>query len=215
MNKVNLFFGLTIVAVIGCAQVYVQPAPQPQVIYVQPQAHTQAQPVYVQPQPVTQPVYVQPQPTPQPVYVQPQQPVYVQPQTQPVYVQPQPVYVQPQQPIYVTPPPPPHGDFHVKHHGNKGKSGGGSNWQSAGDFRAGDSASEVSIPKGKKECYIEVTFETVSFNTVVVRRGGNKQAVTLSKRCNKGERVTIPIDAAVTGLRVSAGGKGSYRVYCK
>lgn len=86
-------------------------------------------------------------------------------------------------------------------------------WRSVGSASAG-SAKEFSF-NGARECYIEVTSGSVSINTVVVRRGGQKHSVPVVTRLSQGQRFNVPIDMAATGLRISTGGKGSYRVYVK
>lgn len=86
-------------------------------------------------------------------------------------------------------------------------------WRSVGSASAG-SAKEFSF-NGAKECYIEIISGSVSINTVVIRRGGQKQSIPVVTKFSQGQRFNIPIDTAATGLRVSAGGKGTYRVCVK
>ena len=86
-------------------------------------------------------------------------------------------------------------------------------WRQAGSASAGN-ASEFSF-SGASQCYIEVTSGSVSINTVVVRRGGQKQSVRVVTKFNQGQRFYVPVDGSVSGIRVSTGGKGTYRVYVK
>ena len=84
-----------------------------------------------------------------------------------------------------------------------------------GEFSAEGGAKEVSIGGGRKSVVIEIVSGPVSFNTIVLRRGSQKESVTISRRFNAGEQFSVPVDAAVTGLRISCGGKGRFRVYAR
>ncbi len=81
-----------------------------------------------------------------------------------------------------------------------------------GDFSAGGGAKEYSFPAGHRRCTIEILDGTVGFNTIVVRRGGAKQSITISARYQRGQSFDVPIDAQATGLRISDTGRGRYRV---
>lgn len=88
-------------------------------------------------------------------------------------------------------------------------------WQNVGELSAG-SAKEVSFGgSGYSECKIEVIEGSVSFNSVVIRRGGQKQQVKVVTRFNAGQSFSVPIDGAATGLRISESGRGRYRVLVK
>lgn len=90
----------------------------------------------------------------------------------------------------------------------------GGKWSTAANLSSGGGAKEVSF-SGRSECKIEVTGGKVGFNTVVVRRGGRKQSITISQTLERGQSVSIPIDGSVTGIRISDTGKGTYRVVVK
>ena len=81
-----------------------------------------------------------------------------------------------------------------------------------GDFSAGGGAKEYSFPAGHHRCTIEILDGSVGFNTIVVRRGGAKQSITISAKYQRGQSFNVPIDAQATGLRISDTGRGRYRV---
>ena len=83
------------------------------------------------------------------------------------------------------------------------------------EFNAGGSAKEFSIPGGCRYCTVEVIDGSVGFRTIVVRRGGAKQSVTINATFQRGQRFDVPIDGHVTGLRISDTGRGRYRVYAR
>ena len=81
-----------------------------------------------------------------------------------------------------------------------------------GDFTAGGGAKEFPFSTGHRRCTIEVVDGSVGFNTIVVRRGGAKQSITISATYQRGQSFSVPIDAQATGLRISDTGRGRYRV---
>ena len=81
-----------------------------------------------------------------------------------------------------------------------------------GDFTAGGGAKEFPFPAGHHRCTIEVVDGSVGFRTIVVRRGGAKQSITVNATLQRGQRYDVPIDAQATGLRISDTGRGRYRV---
>lgn len=83
-----------------------------------------------------------------------------------------------------------------------------------GEF-SGGGAKEVVLGGGKRRAWIEISQGEVGFNTIVLRRGGNKQSITVSTRFSQGQRYDIPIDGEVTGIRISSKGNGRFRVYAK
>ena len=83
------------------------------------------------------------------------------------------------------------------------------------EYSAGGEAKEVAIGGGRSTLVIEVVSGSITINTIVLRRGGQKQSITVAARFNQGQRHVIPIDGAVTGVRISDGGKGRYRVYAR
>lgn len=158
------------------------------------------------------------------------------------YAQPAQYQYAPTQYQYAQPPPPPpppaygygRGDGHGHDHGHGWHDGHerhddrggrmddrrrdeprrGGKWSTAANLSSGGGAKEVSF-SGRSECKIEVTGGSVGFNTVVVRRGGRKQSVTIGQTLGKGQSVSIPIDSSVTGIRISDTGRGTYRVVVK
>ena len=81
-----------------------------------------------------------------------------------------------------------------------------------GDFSAGGAAKEYAFSTGHRRCTIHVTDGTVGFRTIVVRRGGAKQSVTINATYQRGQSFDVPIDGNATGIRISDTGKGRYRV---
>lgn len=89
-------------------------------------------------------------------------------------------------------------------------------WQTAGQYTAAGSAKEVSLNGGGyTQCKIECVGGRVSLNTVVIRRGGQKQSVTARTSLTPGQEWNVPIDRAATGIRISDGGGGTYKVFVK
>ncbi len=82
----------------------------------------------------------------------------------------------------------------------------------SGDFQAGGGAKEFPFAAGHRRCTITVTDGSVGFRTVVVRRGGAKQSVTVNQTFPRGQSFDVPIDDRATGLRISDTGRGRYRV---
>ncbi len=82
----------------------------------------------------------------------------------------------------------------------------------SGDFNAGGAAKEYAFSTGHRRCTIHVTDGTVGFRTIVVRRGGAKQSITINATYQRGQSFDVPIDGNATGLRISDTGRGRYRV---
>ena len=82
-----------------------------------------------------------------------------------------------------------------------------------GSFTA-NGASEARF-SGQKKCRLEVTSGSVSVNSVVVRRGGAKQPITVVTRFTAGQTFEIPVDKSVTGGRISTSGGGRYNILVK
>lgn len=116
-------------------------------------------------------------------------------------------YWAPQQSEYPAPPRDDHGHKHHKHHSS-------GQYRQIGEFSS-NGVREVSIGGGKTSAYIEFTSGITSINTIVVRRGGNKQSIPVTQRFYEGQRYQVPIDGTVTGLRISSSGNGRYRVFAK
>ena len=86
----------------------------------------------------------------------------------------------------------------------------------AGSFQAGK-AVECGIPTSNKIKTVRIvaTSGTVSVNTVVLREGSAKTPFPVTRRLSPGESAEVSFGGhrKATGLRISAGGKGSYNVY--
>ena len=86
----------------------------------------------------------------------------------------------------------------------------------AGSFQAGD-AVECGIPTSNKIKTVRIvaTSGTISVNTVVLREGPAKTPFPVTRRLSPGEAAEVALGGhrKATGLRISAGGKGSYNVY--
>ena len=121
---------------------------------------------------------------------------------------PQPAWGYPPSPDYGYQYPAPEPPGRTSHHGRHGK------WRIVATLSAGGSAKEVSL-SGFSECMLEVTGGQVGFRTVVVRRGGAKQSITVNRSLPSGQSVSIPIDRSATGLRISDTGRGTYRVLAR
>lgn len=81
----------------------------------------------------------------------------------------------------------------------------------AGEFNAGG-ASEVRFGESRV-CSIQVISGSITINTVVVRRGAAKESVVVAGRFDAGQSHVISLGQGATGLRISTGGKGRYRIY--
>lgn len=89
-------------------------------------------------------------------------------------------------------------------------------WQVVAQQRAAGEAKEISLSGGGyTQCKIQCSSGRVVLNTVVIRRGAKKQPVTVATAITPGQEVTIPVDRAATGLRISDGGGGIYKVWVK
>lgn len=88
----------------------------------------------------------------------------------------------------------------------------------AGSFQAGK-AVECGIPTSKRIQKVRIVgvSGSVSVNTVVLREGSAKTPFPVTRRVGPGETAEIDLGGArqATGLRISAGGKGSYNVYVR
>lgn len=83
------------------------------------------------------------------------------------------------------------------------------------ELRAIGEPKEVPVNREVTGCRIEVVNGSVIINTVVVREGGKKTPITVGRRLGVGESVDLPFGPKrlVTGLRISDGGGGTYRVF--
>lgn len=88
-------------------------------------------------------------------------------------------------------------------------------WLSVGEYISGGAAKEVLFGGSRTQCEIEVLQGQVGFNTVVLRRGGFKESLTVLAVYRQGDRFPLPIDRNVTGIRISDTAGGRYRVLVK
>ncbi len=86
--------------------------------------------------------------------------------------------------------------------------------QPAPELRATGPAKEIPVNREATGCRIEVVAGTVVINTVVVRAGRDKLPVTVARSMQAGESADVAFGPRrmVTGLRISDGGGGTYRV---
>ncbi|MFH0907957.1 MAG: hypothetical protein V1929_04280 [bacterium] len=96
-----------------------------------------------------------------------------------------------------------------------------SRWHKIASLSAnGKDAQEVAIPADRPNISVikfVVTEGSVIINTVVVRVGNDKDAITVGERLEKGEskEITVGDKVKATGLRISHDGRGMYDVEVK
>lgn len=90
-------------------------------------------------------------------------------------------------------------------------------WKTIGEYTSGGDAKELAVNRTIRTVQIECTDGSVIVNTVVVREGAAKDPITVARRFNKGEKQDLDLghDRNATGLRISDGGKGRYKVHVK
>ena len=90
-------------------------------------------------------------------------------------------------------------------------------WQVVAEIPAGGDAKELAVNRSVRVIQIECTEGSVIVNTLVVREGPAKNPITVARRFNQGERQDIDLggERQVSGLRISDGGRGKYRVRVK
>jgi len=87
-------------------------------------------------------------------------------------------------------------------------------WKLVSDVTAGGGAKELTVNRSIRLVRLECTSGSVIINTVVIREGAAKNAITVAKKFNAGEKWEHDLGGAhqVTGLRISDGGSGTYKV---
>jgi hypothetical protein len=87
-------------------------------------------------------------------------------------------------------------------------------WKGVGEQTAGGEAKELSVDREITKIRIECVEGSVIVNTVVVRKGGQKDPHKLATRIEKGDsrEITLESKTKVTGLRISDDGRGRYKV---
>ena len=90
-------------------------------------------------------------------------------------------------------------------------------WETVATLTTGGDAKEVTVNRTVRVVQIECTAGPVIVNTVVIREGGAKDPITVGRRFNTGEQQDLDLgrDRNVTGLRISDGGRGTYKVKVK
>lgn len=81
-----------------------------------------------------------------------------------------------------------------------------------GEFTSGGEAKEVLVNRTISRCYLELVSGTVSINTVVVRPEKTKLPQTVRLVPGQLHMIDLGTKRAVTGFRISDGGRGVYRV---
>lgn len=90
-------------------------------------------------------------------------------------------------------------------------------WKLASEVTAGGGAKELAVNRTIQTVQIHCITGPVIVNTIVVREGGKKTPFTVARRFNDGEKQNIDLGQSrnVTGLRISDGGRGTYKVFTK
>lgn len=91
------------------------------------------------------------------------------------------------------------------------------NWQLLAEQTTGGDAKELVVNRMIRAVQIECSEGSVIVNTVVIREGGSKNPITVARRFNQGEKQDIDLGSVrmVTGLRISDGGRGKYKINTK
>jgi hypothetical protein len=86
-----------------------------------------------------------------------------------------------------------------------------------GSAPGGGDATEFRVDRPVSACRLFCRDGIVIINTLVVRRGGDKQFIPVQARLNTGETTEVPISGPphVTGFRISHEGRGIFDVYVK
>lgn len=90
-------------------------------------------------------------------------------------------------------------------------------WEPVADLSPSRDAKEVAVNRSIRWVQLECLEGSVIINTVVIREGGAKDPITVARRFQAGEKHDIDLgrERNVTGLRISDGGRGRYRVSTK
>lgn len=91
-------------------------------------------------------------------------------------------------------------------------------WKNMGDYTADGNAKEIAINRQVSEIAIDCKEGSIIINTIVVRDGAAKQSYRVGQRFNKGDKtyfIKIGDKRNVSGLRISDGGRGTYRISVK
>jgi hypothetical protein len=90
-------------------------------------------------------------------------------------------------------------------------------WQTIATLKSGGDAKEVAVNLSIRTVRIECIEGAVIVNTLVVREGGAKDPLTVARRFNAGDKQDLDLGRVrnVTGLRISDGGRGRYKILVK
>lgn len=90
-------------------------------------------------------------------------------------------------------------------------------WQTVGVFDVNEEAREIQFSGQATQCRLEWVDGQFAIKTVVVRVGGDKKIFTIATHFEKGVNRDIDLgaDTAITGFRLSHGGRGRYRLLVK
>jgi hypothetical protein len=90
-------------------------------------------------------------------------------------------------------------------------------WGTVAEVTAGGEAKELAVNRNIRIVQIECTEGTVIVNTVVIREGASKSPITVARAFTQGQKQDIDLgsERQVTGLRISDGGKGKYKIHAK
>lgn len=109
------------------------------------------------------------------------------------------------------------GRYEVQMRGRSGSatsSGGSGRYRQIAEFTAGGTAKEVSVTEPVRAIRIQASSGTVVLNTVVIRDGAARRSIPVTRRLAAGEYVDLPLQSGenISGLRISDGANGRYRV---
>jgi hypothetical protein len=87
-------------------------------------------------------------------------------------------------------------------------------WGPIAEVTAGGEAKELAVNRAIRTVQIECTEGSVIVNMIWVREDAAKTPIKVARLFNKGEKQNIDLGSArlVTGLRISDGGKGKYKI---
>lgn len=90
-------------------------------------------------------------------------------------------------------------------------------WGTVAEVTAGGDAKELVVNRNIRVVQIECTEGTVIVNTVVIREGTSKKPISVARAFTQGQKQDIDLGSPrqVTGVRISDGGKGKYKINAK
>ena len=90
-------------------------------------------------------------------------------------------------------------------------------WSTVAELAASRDTKEVAVNRDVRVVQIECVEGTVIVNTLVIREGEGKNPINVGRRFTAGETQDIDLggNRQVTGLRISDGGRGKYKIHVK